>query len=87
MNNNKHIVIVHRKWMGEQEFTSYTHEFDSYTEAMAQVYRSVHDIANHLTLVTRHEARVEYVSPHPEFAEGKVIVLSVDSSTPSVSQA
>ena len=87
MNNNKHIVIVHRKWMNEQEFTTYTYEFDSYTEATAQVYRSVHDIANHLTLVIRHEARIEYISPHPDIVENKVIVMGVDNHASSATQA
>lgn len=56
---HNYTVIVHRRWMDEEEYGRYTYEFDTYTEAIKHVQTTASNIANFLTAVSKHSAHIE----------------------------
>lgn len=78
-------VIIHRKWMDEEEYGRYTYTFDTYTEAMKHVQSTASSIANFLTAVNKHSAHIEL------FGQGLnndrpllfLVLESIDCSSPS----
>lgn len=62
--NHNYTVIIHRKWMDEEEYGRYTYEFDTYAEAIAQVQKSAQQIVNFLTAVNKHSAHIEMFAKH-----------------------
>ena len=83
--NHNYTVIIHRKWMDEEEYGTYTYEFDTYTEAMKHVQSTASNIANFLTAVNKHSAHIELFANH--MGRDKPILFlvldSIDCSSPT----
>ena len=83
--NHNYTVIVHRRWMDEEEYGAYTYEFDAYAEAIAHVQSTASNIANFLTAVSKHSTHIELFANH--MGRDKPIMFlvldSVDCSSPS----
>lgn len=56
---HNYTVIVHRRWMDEEEYGRYEYTFQTYTEAMRHVQSTASNIANFLTAVSKHSAHIE----------------------------
>lgn len=61
---HNYTVIVHRRWMDEEEYGTYTYTFETYKEAIAHVQKTASNIVNFLTAVSKHSAHIEMFAKH-----------------------
>lgn len=87
--NHNYTVIVHRKWIGDGDYTKYEYPFESYAEAMFYIRTTSAHITDFLTMSSEHSAHIELFSKHmdPDKPVLFLVLESINCSKPLGGQA